>query len=64
MFNNLLAEMARNKITNEAIAFFLQITPNTISNKLSGKTEFTRKEMWLIRKEYFPNCTIDYLFGS
>ena len=64
MFKNLIAEMARNGVTNNDIALYLNITPNTVSNKISGKTEFTRKDMWLLKKGFFPNLSIEYLFES
>ena len=34
----------------------------SISNKIYCRTEFTRKEMVEIKKNYFPNCSLDYLF--
>lgn len=64
MFANLIAEMARNKVTNEDIANCLKVTLNTISNKIGGKTEFTRKDMWDIRKSFFPSLSIEYLFDD
>lgn len=64
MFNNLNAEMARNKVTNEDIAICLDVSLNTVSNKIGGKTEFTRKDMWKIREKFFPGLTIDYLFDD
>lgn len=64
MFDNLVAEMARNKVTNEDLAKCLKVTLNTISNKLSGKTEFTRKDMWKIKNTFFHNLTIEYLFDN
>ena len=62
MFNNLIAEMARNKITNEKIAVAIERNPNTVSQKMLGKVEFTRKEMWTIKEKFFPDLSIDYLF--
>ncbi len=64
MFDNLIAEMARNKVTNEDLANCLEVTLNTISNKLRRRTEFTRKDMWKIRNTFFPNLTIEYLFDN
>ncbi|MBQ8299481.1 MAG: hypothetical protein IJX99_06430 [Clostridia bacterium] len=64
MFANLNAEMARNRVTNEDIAVCLEVTLNTVSNKISGKTEFTRKDMWKIREGFFPSLSIDYLFDD
>lgn len=62
MFNNLKAEMARHEITQYEIAQALNVTIKTISNKMIGKSEFTRKEMFIIKSKYFSNYSIDYLF--
>lgn len=64
MFKNLKAEMARKNLT---IMDFskdsnLDLSYETLRNKFLGKTEWQRREMWLIRKKYFPNKTIEYLF--
>lgn len=64
MFSNLKAEMARNTITmaDLSIDTKLGLSYESIRNKFLGKTEWTRKEMWHIKKEYFPDKTIEYLF--
>lgn len=62
MFKNLLAEMARRDINNLDLSKLLKLTPNTISRKMTGKSEFTRKEMFTIRNNFFPELTIEYLF--
>lgn len=62
MFKNLKAEMARCDYTNEFLSQMLSINAKTVSNKMTGKAEWTRKEMFLIKKRLFPNCTVDYLF--
>ena len=62
MFKNLLAEMARRDINNIDLSRLLKLTPNTISRKMTGKSEFTRKEMFTIRDNFFPELTIEYLF--
>ena len=62
MFKNLLAEMARRDINNLDLSRLLNLTPNTISRKMTGKSEFTRKEMFTIRNNFFPELTIEYLF--
>ena len=62
MFKNLLAEMARRDINNLYLSRLLNLTPNTISRKMTGKNEFTRKEMFTIRDNFFPELTIEYLF--
>lgn len=62
MFKNLLAEMARKDINNLDLSKLLKLTPNTISKKMTGKGEFTRKEIFTIRNNFFPELTIEYLF--
>jgi hypothetical protein len=62
MFPNLRAEMARKNITSREVSKKLDIGVKSMSNKLIGKTEFKRKEMFTIKHEYFPEMPIDYLF--
>ena len=64
MFPNLNAEMGRKKLTIKSLSEETGIPYETLKNKFSGNTEFKRKEMYLIKKEVFPNCTIDYLFAT
>lgn len=64
MFPNLRAEMARLGITANEVSAQLGCTPKTLSNKLSGKSEFTRAEIFKIRNSFFPDLTIDYLFQT
>lgn len=63
MFDNLNAELARNKLTMKALAEKTGINYESLKNKMSGATEFKRSEMILIKKE-FPNCSLDYLFAT
>lgn len=64
MLRNLMAEMARNGLHNKDLASVINKDEKTVSNKILCRTEFTRKEMLLIRKKLFPSCTLDYLFDS
>lgn len=50
MLQNLIAEMARNRISYKELAKLLNRDEKSISNKISCKTEFTRKEMVEIKK--------------
>lgn len=50
MFFNLRAEMARKHINQLEIAVVLGISVKSVSNKMNGKSEFTRKEMFLIKR--------------
>jgi hypothetical protein len=62
MFPNLLAEMTRQKITQDDIANDIGICHSSINLKLTGKREFTLKEIQLIKEKFFPMFTLDYLF--
>ena len=62
MFPNLKAEMARYGIDSKTMSESLNLNYKTIVNKLNGKTEFTRIEMFNIRRIFFPDMKIDYLF--
>lgn len=62
MFPNLKAEMARINIDGITLSELIGCTPKTFSNKMNGKSEFTRAEIFKIQREFFPNDTIDYLF--
>ena len=64
MFENLKAEMARKGLT---IMDFskdkeLDLSYETLRNKFSGKTEWNKREMFLLKKKYFNDETIEYLF--
>lgn len=64
MFENLKAEMARLGITIMDLSKDkeLDLSYETLRNKFLGKTEWVRKEMWLLKRKYFPEKTIEYLF--
>lgn len=62
MFPNLRAEMARKGITTKDLSSCLGCSPKTVLNKFSGKSEFTRVELFKIKNEFFPDLTIEYLF--
>ena len=62
MLKNLVAEMAREGVLYKDLAEMLGRDEKSISNKISCKTEFTRKEMVQIRKQLFLECSLDYLF--
>lgn len=64
MYKNLIAEMARESITIIMIANMLKKSPETISRKIHVKSDFTMFEMQKIKKEFFPNLSIDYLFEN
>lgn len=64
MFPNLDAEMARKKITRNALAEGIHKTPTTLSLKLNGKAPISLNECIEIKKAIGSDCTIDYLFAT
>ncbi len=64
MFPNLRAEMARKNIKYVAIAEILGISYDSVINKISGKTDFTRSEIFKIRDILFPDLSLEYLFKA
>jgi antitoxin component HigA of HigAB toxin-antitoxin module len=63
-YDNLKAEMRRTGKTQENLAELLERNESTISLKLNRKKKFTLDEAFTIQREWFPKCTIEYLFGS
>ena len=71
VYTNLLAEMARNHITGLKLAKILNVTYQSVYNKLNGKTDFTLAQMEAIQA-YFKSVdttrksvyTLDYLFRT
>mgnify|MGYP000406882616 CR=1 FL=1 len=64
MFGNLNAEMGRKRLTIRKVSKRSGIQYDSLRNKMSGRTEFTHKEMYLIKNNCFPDKTIDYLFAK
>ena len=64
MFANLKAEMSRKNITVMDLSKNkeLDLSYEGLRNKFSKKTEWTNREMFVIKKQYFPNKSLDYLF--
>lgn len=62
MFENLLAEMTRKRVTKKEMASILKMSEWTFLRKLNGESQFTLNDM-LATKEFFNNeHTIEYLF--
>lgn len=61
---NLLAEMARYNVSNADIQRILNCSAKTVTNKLTGVTEFTIPEGFKIRNAFFPGLRLDYLFAT
>ena len=64
MLSNLRAEMARKKITGIDIGKCIGRTTKAVSNKINEHSDFTRKEMFLIKANLFPESDMRYLFES
>lgn len=62
-FPNLEAEMARLGIQRKDVAEKLDVRVATISDKLNGKFPFTLDEVVAIKKAFFPNLPLEYLFS-
>lgn len=60
-YGNLIGEMAKEKITIEALSNLLSLHRNTISNKLNGGS-FSIEEAETIRDTFFPKLSLKYLF--
>lgn len=41
----------------------LDLSYESVRNKFAQKTEWTRKEMFIIQQDYFPDKTLEYLFN-
>jgi transcriptional regulator with XRE-family HTH domain len=62
MFKNLRAEMARRDLSGKKVAEVIGIAQKTFSNKMIGKSEFTRSEMIKMQSVFFEGLSLDYLF--
>lgn len=63
-YPNLIAEMARIKLTVGDLARDTGKSTDTIRNWLSGKSEFPLPRAFDIRKKYFPLLPLEYLFDT
>lgn len=64
MFPNLNAEMGRAKLTIKNLAEITDINYESLKLKLRGVTEFKLGEMLAIKRNAFPDKTLDYLFKT
>lgn len=62
MHKNLRAEMARKGITMVDISNFLNVRYATVNDKVNGKYRFYYDEALKIKRHFFPECNIEYLF--
>jgi hypothetical protein len=64
VLRNLKAEMARFGIKPVDIANFLDVRYATVIDKLNGHYGFSFKEALKIKRHFFPDLDIEYLFES
>lgn len=64
LYKNLRAEMARNRLTMGDLAKALNVRRATVSDKINGKRRFYYEECLKIKKTFFPNLSIEYLFDK
>lgn len=62
MYRNLKAEMAREGLTMVDLANYLQLRYATVNEKMNGKYRFYYDEALQIKKQFFPNLSLEYLF--
>ena len=60
-YMNLSAEMAREGVLNRDLAQLLNVRPATIGQKMANGT-FSMRECKAIKKKWFKQYTLDYLF--
>ena len=59
---NLISEMAKSHVTVKALADYMQMHRNGISNRLYGRTNFTVDEAIAIQDKFFPGKSVEWLF--
>lgn len=64
MFSNLNSEMGRLKLSIKKMSELSGINYETLKLKLRGVTEFKLDEMISIKRNIFPDKTLDYLFQT
>ncbi len=63
-YPELVAEMAKKRITRVEVAKGIGISPRALYSKLLGKTDFTLSEANAIHKNFFPDVKKDKLFAQ
>lgn len=63
-FPNLESEIKKRKITKVAIANALDISNQSMQNKLKGVTSFTWDEVVKMQEEFFPDMSKEYLLQT
>lgn len=66
MYRELIGEIAKSGLTKKQLAKEIGVTEKTLSNKLTGKTDFTWSEVLRIRSVIDPmaSLTLEHLFKT
>jgi DNA-binding XRE family transcriptional regulator len=64
LYRNLEAEMVRNGITRKDVSDLLNVRYATVVQKLNGKYKFNLEEAFVIKDNYFPGLSLEYLFQA
>ena len=64
MYRNLEGELRKQNITRQKLAEDLHMSISTVSKKLTKPGRLKLSEAYRIRDLYFPDKSIDWLFGT
>lgn len=62
MYGHLIAEMKKNKVTQDDFVKLLGLSANSVSQKINGRHDFRSSEMILIHEAFFPDKDFKTLF--
>lgn len=62
VYRNLNTLISERGIKKKSIAEKLGISPRAFTNKMVGVSDFTWKECCIIRKNFFPDLDLDFIF--
>lgn len=51
-------------VTQAQIAKTIGVSRQSVSKKISGKTDFKAKEMFLIQQAFFKGYSLEFIFGD
>ncbi len=63
-YPNFKAEMARRGYTCSQLGEAIGVSEDMMSYRLRGKTHFTMEQAKILKAQFFPECTLDYLFSD
>jgi plasmid maintenance system antidote protein VapI len=64
LLRNLKAEMVRSDVKPKDIAALLEVRDATVYDKLNGHYGFSFDEALKIKRRYFPDLDLEYLFAN